>query len=103
MPSDLNEPDFVGYPMNCGSRLQKLAGPYGTVIDSVAAKVADQNPERVLRQNNHILRLEMMKPHNKAIAIASKLTGLQEDDIFGFRYVVWPFVRDALWKADGRA
>ena len=31
---EMNEPDFVGYPMNCGARLQKLAGPYGTVIDS---------------------------------------------------------------------
>ena len=100
---EMNEPDFVGYPMNCGARLQKLAGPYGTVIDSRGARIADQHADRVLRQNNHILRLEMLKPHNKAIAIASKFTGLQEDDIFGFRYVGWPYVRDALWKTDGRA
>ena len=100
---ELNESDFVGYPMNCGSRLQKLAGPYGTVLDSRGVKIADQNPDRVLRQQNHILRLELMKPHNKAVAMASKFTGLHEDDVFGFRYVVWPYVKDALWNVDGRA
>ncbi len=29
MIPEMNEADFVGYPMNSGSRLQKLAGPYG--------------------------------------------------------------------------
>lgn len=100
---ELNESDFVGYPMNCGSRLQKLAGPYGTVIDSAAAKIAEESPERVLRCKNSILRLEIVKPNNKSVAMASKFTGLQDDDIFGFRYLVWPYVKDALWKVDGRA
>jgi class 3 adenylate cyclase len=99
---ELNESDFVGYPMNSGSRLQKLAGPYGTVLDAAGVKLAEQNPDRVLRQKNRILRLEMVKPHNKAIAMASRFTGLQEDDIFNFRYVVWPYVKDALWHVDGR-
>lgn len=100
---ELNESDFVGYPMNSGSRLQKLAGPYGTVIDAMGAKIAEANPDRVLRRRNDILRLDMLKPHNKAVAMASKFTGLQEDDIFGFRYIVWPYVKDALWTVDGRA
>lgn len=99
---ELNEPDFVGYPMNSGSRLQKLAGPYGTVLDSVGAEIALQNPDRVLRRKNDILRFELVKPHNKAIAMANTFTGLHEDDIFGFRYVIWPYVRDALWRTDGR-
>ena len=100
---EFNEPDFVGYPMNSGARLQKLAGPYGTVIDSRGARVAEQNPDRVLRASNHILMLELIKPHNKAIAMASKFTGLQEDDIYDFRYVIWPYVKNALWMVDGRA
>ena len=100
---ELNEPDFVGYPMNCGARLQKLAGPYGTVIDSAAAEIALNHPERVLRANNHILSLQLLRPHNKAVAVASKFSGLNENDIFGFRYVVWPYVKDALWRVDGRA
>ncbi len=99
---ELNEPDFVGYPMNSGSRLQKLAGPYGTVLDLAGVNEALRNPSRVLRENNPILRLELVKPNNKAIALADKFTGLHEDDIFGFRYVIWPYIKDALWKVDGR-
>ena len=99
---ELNEPDFVGYPMNCGARLQKLAGPYGTVMDHVGVNAAINNPARVLRDTNPILRLELVKPNNKAIALADKFTGLQENDVFGFRYVTWPYIKDALWKVDGR-
>ena len=89
--------------MNSGARLQKLAGPYGTVIDSAAAEIALNHPERVLRANNNILSLQLLRPHNKAVAVASKFSGLNENDIFGFRYVVWPYVKDALWRVDGRA
>lgn len=99
---EMNEPDFVGYPMNSGARLQKLAGPYGTVLDQAGVAAALKNPGRVLRDNNPILRLELVKPNNKAIALADKFTGLTENDIFGFRYVTWPYIKDALWKVDGR-
>ncbi|HLF14659.1 MAG TPA: adenylate/guanylate cyclase domain-containing protein [Bacteroidota bacterium] len=99
---EMNEPDFVGYPMNSGSRLQKLAGPYGTVIDSRGVREAMMNPARVLRADNPVLRLDLIKPNNKAVALADKFTGLHEEDIFGFQYVTWPYVKDALWKIDGR-
>ena len=99
---EMNEPDFVGYPMNSGARLQKLAGPYGTVLDQAGVEAALKNPGRVLRENNPILRLELVKPNNKAIALADKFTGLTENDIFGFRYVTWPYIKDALWKVDGK-
>ena len=99
---ELNEPDFVGYPMNSGARLQKLAGPYGTVLDTISAVEALKHPERVLRQNNDILRLELLEPNEKAGMVAKKFTGLLEDDINGFCYVVWPYVKKALWKVDGR-
>lgn len=99
---ELNEPDFVGYPMNSGSRLQKLAGPYGTVIDQTCAEIAEHDSTRVLRENNSILQLELVKPHNKAVSLANTMTGLNEADIFGFRYVVWPYVKNALWNVDGR-
>jgi class 3 adenylate cyclase len=99
---ELNDPDFVGYPMNSGARLQKLAGPYGTVIDNVCTGIAEQDRLRVLRENNDVLRLELIKPHNKAVAMANSMTGLNQDDIFGFRYVLWPYVKNALWNVDGR-
>jgi adenylate cyclase len=99
---EMNEPDFVGYPMNSGSRLQKLAGPYGTVLDRRGVREAMMNPGRVLREANPILRLELLKPNNKAVSLADKFTGLHEEDVFGFQYVTWPYVKDALWKIDGR-
>jgi class 3 adenylate cyclase len=99
---EINEPDFVGYPMNSGSRLQKLAGPYGTVLDRRGVREAMMNPARVLRSENPVLRLELIKPNNKAVSLADKFTGLHEEDVFGFQYVTWPYVKDALWKIDGR-
>ncbi len=99
---ELNEPDFVGYPMNSGARMQKLAGPYGTVLDSVCAEIAEHHRPRILRENNPVLSLELIKPHNKAVSLANTLTGLSEDDIYGFRYVIWPYVKNALWNIDGR-
>lgn len=100
---EMNESDFVGYPMNSGARLQKLAAPYGTVIDCRGVQIAEANPDRVLRQKNDVLRLELLRPHNKAVAMASKFSGLNNDDMYGFRYVVWPYVKNALWNVDGRA
>lgn len=99
---EINEPDFVGYPMNSGSRLQKLAGPYGTVLDRRGVREAMMSPSRVLRADNPVLRLELIKPNNKAVSLADKFTGLHEEDVFGFQYVTWPYVKDALWKIDGR-
>lgn len=100
--NEINEPDFVGYPMNSGARLQKLAAPFGTVIDHLAAKEAIENPDRVLRQKNKILKLDLILPNEKSKAMAVKLTGLQNSDIGGYRYVVWPYVKDSLWHVDGR-
>jgi class 3 adenylate cyclase len=100
--AEMNEPDFVGYPMNSGARLQKLAGPYGTVIDVNGVKEAMQHPGRVLREENPVLRLELLPPNDKAKAIANKLTGLHINDMAGFRYIVWPYVKNSLWRFDGR-
>jgi class 3 adenylate cyclase len=99
---EMNEPDFVGYPMNSGARLQKLAGPFGTVIDHAAVKEAESDPRRVLRSSNEILRLALVDPNEKSLAVAGKLTGLHGADMRGFRYVVWPYVKDTLWHVDGR-
>jgi class 3 adenylate cyclase len=99
---EMNEPDFVGYPMNSGSRLQKLAGPYGTVLDSRGVEEALKHPHRVLRSQNDILRLELINPNEKSMLVSQKFTGLHKDDVSGFRYVVWPYVRNSLWHIDGR-
>ncbi len=99
---ELNEPDFVGYPMNSGARLQKLAGPYGTVLDRCCVEEAVKHPNRVLREQNDVLRFQLLSPNEKSVAIAQKFTGMHEDDISGFRYIIWPYIKDALWNVDGR-
>lgn len=99
---EFNEPDFVGYPMNSGARLQKLAGPFGTVLDRICSAEAETFPLKVLRADNDILKLELLNPTEKAISIAQKFTGLQSEDASEFRYVVWPYVQNRLWKVDGR-
>ena len=85
---ELNEPDFVGYPMNSGARLQKLAGPYGTVLDRCCVEEAVKHPNRVLREQNDVLRFQLLSPNEKSVAIAQKFTGMHEDDISGFRYII---------------
>jgi class 3 adenylate cyclase len=99
---ELNEPDFVGYPMNSGARLQKLAGPYGTVLDRRSVDIALKNPGRVLRDQSKILKLELLDPNEKSLAVAQKFTGLHQEDMSGFRYLVWPYIKTALWNVDGR-
>lgn len=98
---ELNEPDFVGYPMNCGARMQKLAGPYGTVIDSTGVKHIRQKSDRVLREKNPIIALELAEPEEASIALAHRLTGLRHEDVFGFRYISWPYLQKTLWKTNG--
>jgi hypothetical protein len=88
--------------MNSGARLQKLAGPYGTVIDSLGVTEALVHKDRILREDNAMLRLRLVRPHDKALTLARTFSGLHDDDILGFRYVTWPYVMEALWKHDGR-
>ncbi|HZY10198.1 MAG TPA: adenylate/guanylate cyclase domain-containing protein [Bacteroidota bacterium] len=99
---ELNETDFVGYPMNSGARLQKLAGPFGTVLDNLGVQTGLGNPDRVFRKQKELLRLELLQPTEKSTLIAQKLTGLHAADIMGFQYVVWPYLMNSLWKVDGR-
>ncbi|MBI3320195.1 MAG: adenylate/guanylate cyclase domain-containing protein [Candidatus Omnitrophica bacterium] len=99
---ELNELDFIGYPMNCGARLQSLAGPYGVVLDAAGVRAALDNKERSLSKGIPALELELLDPLPTALEKASKLNGLTEGDRVGFKYVVWPHVQEALWKTDGR-
>lgn len=98
---ELNEPDFVGYPMNCGARLQNLAGPFGTVLDSTGVRYALEDPDHVLRRQNPILRLELHDPSEKSLTLAHRLTGMHAVDLTGYKYVTWPYVQHALWRIDG--
>ncbi|MDP3142613.1 MAG: adenylate/guanylate cyclase domain-containing protein [Candidatus Omnitrophota bacterium] len=99
---ELNELDFVGYPMNCGARLQSLSGPYGVVLDSNGVEAAAENSGRVLRNGNSVLELSLLDPTPKALEKASSLKGLTKRDRLGFKYLIWPELQNKLWITDGR-
>lgn len=100
---ELNEPDFIGYTMNCGARLQSISAPYGVILDSKASKIAEDYSANVLSHNSsralHKFLIELTKKGKEA---AGKLKGLYKDDINNFRHVVWPYMQDSLWCTDGR-
>jgi adenylate cyclase len=99
---ELNEPDFVGYPMNGGARLQSLAGPYGVVLDSKGVDAAINNNDRVLRENDSVIGLSLLDPTPNALRRAYSLKGLTKRDKVGFKYVIWPNLQNHLWITDGR-
>lgn len=99
---ELNEPDFVGYPMNCGARLQSLAGPYGVVLDSKGVEVTVNDRSRVLGENNSVIGLSLLDPTPNALEKASSLKGLKKKDKSQFKYIIWPTLQNQLWITDGR-
>src|SRR5699024_7269597 len=46
--AELNEIDFVGYPLNCAARLQTLANAYGTVLCSNSVALIESNDRELL-------------------------------------------------------
>jgi class 3 adenylate cyclase len=100
---EMNEPDLLGYPMNAGSRLQELAGPYGVVLDSRCTDLARKFASRVLGpQEDPIIRHELRPASEEAKQAAQGMKGLSECDCTEFMYVVWPHVQNGLWRTDGR-
>jgi len=96
---ELNEPDFVGYPLNCGARLQHLAAPYGVVLDSKGAEIVTEVSAKNKTTNTNF---EMVDPTTKAKEKASTFKGLKEKDRQNFKYVTSPYLQKELWETDGR-
>jgi len=94
--SNLNEDDYVGYPMNAGSRLQKLAQPYGIVLDSTASRICRKCPHELLRAGFPGYELELVDPKEEAIQDAAKSKGLNYKDRRFFKYLTSPSARDYL-------
>jgi len=98
---EFNEIDFVGYPMNCGARMQSLAGPYGTVIDSSIHKIIEENPSDFLYLDEPTFTRELHKPSDTALTKAKGMGGLSRIDVTDFRYITFKSTMEALWSVDG--
>ncbi len=100
---EMNEPDFVGYPMNCGARIQNLANPYGVVVDSYGALLAKKSPDHILSTaSSRALHKHLLRPTENALKVAAEMKGLSDRDKTDFRYIIWPYNQDHLWETDGR-
>lgn len=59
---ELNEVDFVGYPLNCAARLQTLAGPYGTVLSAAAVELVRTDKSTLLYEDEPAFRRLLFPP-----------------------------------------
>ena len=99
--TELNEIDFVGYPMNCGARMQSLAGPFGTVIDHSTRTIIEKNPIDFLCTQDPSFTRDLCPPSAAAIAKAQGMNGLSALDSSEFRYVTFSSTMAALWGVKG--
>ena len=88
--AEFNEIDFVGYPLNCGARMQTLAGPFGVTMCSTAVGIIESDPEEFLHPREPVFTRVLMPPTAEALAKAVLLRGLRPTDQTGFRYLAWP-------------
>jgi len=98
---EMNEIDFLGYPLNCSARMQSLADPYGTTICSALAGLLESNCDEFLYPNEPIFRRELHAPSPAALTRAQSMKGLQSKDRTDFRYLTWPHMQSSLWRANG--
>ena len=98
--SEFNEIDFVGYPLNCGARMQTLAGPFGVVMCSTAVEIIEKDSDTYLYPNDLAFARVLTLPTAASVARAASLRGLQRADQTRFRYLTWPS-QVRRWGSDG--
>jgi class 3 adenylate cyclase len=98
---EMNEIDFLGYPLNCGARMQSLSAPFGTTLcSSTAARIAE-NPGEFLYPTVPGFRRALHAPSPAALEKAKVANGLLTKDRTDFRHLTWPDSQPTIWKTDG--
>ena len=100
---ELNEVDFVGYPLNCAAPPQTLAGPYGTVLSAAAVDLLAADKYSLLYEDEPAFRRLLFPPDEACLATAANMKGLREVDRTGFRHLVFETGYLHLWKSLGIA
>ena len=98
---EMNEVDFVGYPMNCAARMQSLSGAYGTTLCSGLVRLIGKEPESFLYPDTPSFRRLFIPPSAKALERAKNMQGLTDADRIGFMHLTWPDCQRKLWRKDG--
>jgi class 3 adenylate cyclase len=95
----MNEVDFVGYPLNCAARLQTLAEGYGTVVCARTAEMLTRGP--LLYPDVSGFRRELTAPPHPVVQRAAGMKGLKDADRTGFRYLTYVDSQPKLWRVTG--
>ena len=87
---EMNEVDFLGYPMNCGSRMQSFSGPYGTTLCSSSVRLIQSDANDFLKPATPGFRRKLHPPTTTALQKAEHCNGLTNEDRTGFMHLTWP-------------
>jgi class 3 adenylate cyclase len=87
---EMNEVDFLGYPMNCGARMQSVSGPYGTTLCSSCVRLITSAPESFLYPYTPGFRRLLHDPTRNALQKLERVNGLTSDDRSRFMHLTWP-------------
>jgi len=98
---EMNEVDFVGYPLNCAARIQTLASGYGTVVCSATARMLERSPDQFLHPSVPGFRRSLISPPNAILERAAQLKGLRSADRTDFRYLSYIDGQAQLWGVTG--
>ncbi len=98
---EMNEVDFVGYPLNCAARLQTLAGAYGTVVSAAAVDLVRSNECALLHEDVAAFRRLLVVPNQGGLAKAAAMKGLRAADRADFKHLVFEAGYLTLWKSMG--
>jgi class 3 adenylate cyclase len=90
MLRDMNEVDFVGYPLNCSARMQTLSlEAFQTTICSSVSATLQSKPDEFLYPGIPGFARILKMPSPKSIEKAVTLKGLQCEDRTNFRHLEW--------------
>ena len=81
---EMNEVDFLGYPLNCAARLQSLSDGFGTTVCSETARRMLDNPSEYLISNR-----KLIEPFILALKRAEDMKGLKDIDRTEFRHLIF--------------
>ncbi len=98
--AEFNEIDFAGYPLNCGARMQTLAGAYGVTLCSTVVAIIEEDRDAFLYPGDPAFARKLTAPTAAALQKAALLRGLHPADQSRFQYMTWPR-HNPRWGANG--
>lgn len=98
---ELNEIDYVGYPLNCAARFQTLASAYGTVVCSNTVALIESHNRELLYDDTPAFQRKLLPPNQQALEKAARMKGLRNTDRSGFKYLVFCTGVSRLWGVIG--